>query len=67
MKRMKDMDTKEIIDRLIEDRGLNPKDRKLRREYPVELVLKAKRGDTKTLTELLKIGTHTSKPIPMFK
>jgi hypothetical protein len=52
------MTVDEIITRFLEDRGLDPTDKKLRTEYDWELVRKAKAGDSDTLIELVKVGTH---------
>ena len=57
MKRIFEMSADEIVTQFILDRGSDPKDPKLRNDYPITTVLKAKDGDFRALVELLRIGT----------
>ncbi len=58
MKRIFEMDSEEIVTRFLEDRGVDATDPKLRSEYDISLVERAKKGDPKAVIELLKIGHH---------
>lgn len=53
-----EMGIEEIIDKFLQERGLDIEDEKLRKQYDRELVRKAKAGDSCAMISLLKIGTH---------
>ncbi len=56
--KISEMDCEQIITRFLEDRGVDATDPKLRGEYDLSFVEKARRGDPKAVIELLKIGHH---------
>ncbi len=58
MKRIFEMDSEEIVNQFLLDRGISVDDEKARKEYDRSLVEKAKKGDSKAVIELLKIGHH---------
>jgi hypothetical protein len=61
---MREMTCDEVITRLLEERGLNPRDEKLRSKYPHEVVDRARCGDVEAIIELLKLGPRVGSPVP---
>lgn len=56
MKRLEDMTYEEIVKAAIEERGLDPENKDLWKQYPLSLIERVRKGDLKALKDFIRIA-----------
>ncbi len=67
MKRITEMSPEEIITNFLQERGADVDDPKLRAQYPLGLVERARQGDHSAVIALLKVGDHRFTTTMLFR